>query len=248
MMARSLSRLIGVLLFSALACSLDTSPDETGPAQARSRPLVLLVAPVNGSVYAEGAQVELYAVAQDAAGVARLEFRIDEGPLAGSPAAAPGSDGSLSARATWTAQGIQGHLVTVEAFRADGSSMGTADVAVTVVQPAGGSSAPPPSAAPAVQPTAIPTPTTAPATSLDQGILTGPLARANQDGVTIRQGPGTTYPSVGTLSQGQAVQIVGHSSDSAWWAIAFGGGTAWVFAQLVAVEGDLTGVPLVAAP
>ena len=80
------------------------------------------------------------------------------------------------------------------------------------------------------------------------GILTGPLARVNSDNLYVRQGPGTNYPQVGALAQGDRVPIVGHNADFTWWAVSYGSGTGWVFASLVIVEGDTSQVPLVAAP
>jgi uncharacterized protein YraI len=66
--------------------------------------------------------------------------------------------------------------------------------------------------------------------------------------LNVRQGPDTRYPTVGTLPQGEQVQILGRNEDSTWWAVSFGGGTAWVFAELVTVEGDVSQVPVLPAP
>jgi uncharacterized protein YraI len=64
----------------------------------------------------------------------------------------------------------------------------------------------------------------------------------------VRQGPGTNYPTVGSLAQGDTAPIVGRNADSSWLAISFSGGTAWVFAGLITVEGDVSQLPLVAPP
>jgi hypothetical protein len=74
------------------------------------------------------------------------------------------------------------------------------------------------------------------------------VARSNVPNLNVRQGPGTSYPAVGTLQQGGTVPVVGRNSDSTWWAVTFSGGTAWVFAGLTTVDGNTSGLPLVAAP
>ena len=124
-----------LLALAVLACSVDFSSNSSNEEEAvdiQTVPLVLLLAPVNGSIYAEGTQVELAAIAQDSlALVSRLEFRVDDVPVGDVAAANPDGQPSLEARLTWTAEGKQGHLITVEGFRADGSSLGIDEVAVT---------------------------------------------------------------------------------------------------------------------
>ncbi|MBI5957471.1 MAG: SH3 domain-containing protein [Chloroflexi bacterium] len=251
---------MGLLVLAALACNFDTAPDSRVPG-VPAGPLVLLIAPVNGSAYAEGVAVQFYAIAQDSsAGVARLEFRLDSFPVGDVKANTPGGQPSLEAQMTWTAVDKRGHILTAEAFRADGSSLGSADVTLKVVDnPAGplsggGTNNSLPTFTPSgEQSTAIPTPTGQPvlssnSTPQDQVVLTGAVALVNTTSLNIRQGPGTNYPAVGSLVQGERVQIVGRSGDSQWWAVTYRGGTAWVLAQLTQVEGDISQIPLVAAP
>jgi uncharacterized protein YraI len=66
--------------------------------------------------------------------------------------------------------------------------------------------------------------------------------------LNVRQGPGTNYPAVNTLSQGDQVTVIGRNADSTWLAISFGGGAAWVIAESVSFEGDISQLPLVDAP
>lgn len=231
----------------ALACSLSSAPDDGADGQ--PGPLVLIVAPENRSVYAEGAEVALRAIAQEArTGVARLEFRINDTPVGEVTASDPNGQPSLDGIITWTAAGISGHLITVEAFRPDGSSMGLNDVTIRVAErpvarlPGETTGEQPP--------TSVPTPTAGAADvpPTDAVPLTGAVAQANVDELNLRQGPGTSYPPVGTLALGERVQIVGRSADDSWWAVAYGGGTAWVFAALTTTDGDVSDVPVVAAP
>lgn len=240
------------LVVGALACTLGNAADNAAQS-IQSKPLVVILVPVNGSTYAEGVRVELHAIAQEAGpGVARIEFRVDDHPVATVYANNPDGQPTLDARASWVAVDKRSHLITVEAFRADGSSLGLGDVAVKVTdapsaQRPGGSAPPTSGGTPS---TPIPTLTPAPIlpTSTSAVPLTGPIARAAVNGLNVRQGPDTAYPTVGILAQGEAVQIVGRNTDGSWWAVSYAGGTAWVFAALTTTEGNVSQVPLVAAP
>ena len=251
-----LSWIAVVLALAAVACNGELSAREANPQAIETKPLVQLLAPVDGSVYAEGTQVEFMAIAQDSlAGVARLEFRVDDFTVGEVTASDPAGQPSLEGRAPWQAAEQQNHIVNVEAFRADGSSLGESQWAGIKVAAApgapttgsGGESVSPPSGT-ASAATAVPTPTEAPPPPVDMGILTGPIARSTVPSLVIRQGPGTEYPMVGELKTGEQAQIVGRNADGTWWAIKFGAGTAWIFAELTATQGDTSQVPFVAAP
>lgn len=239
--------LLMVLVSAGLACSLG-NPAEVTTENLLEVPLVVILAPLNGSVIAEGVDVPLYAIAQDSGpGVTRLEFRVDDIPVGEVLAEQLDGQSSLMGRVNWPAAGNTGHLVTVEAFRADGSSLGISDVTVRVIEkpvaqlPAGGQPSGAPGGADATQ---IPTLTPAPT----RPVLPGVAARVTSADLNVRQGPGTTYPVVGTLQQGEVVEIVGRNAASDWWAITYRTGTAWVFASLLQPDGDVSQVPLVAAP
>ncbi len=141
MVARRLSMsLLGWLVLCALpalGCTLGRAA-QGDAGQIETRPLVLVLAPINGSVFAEGAQVQLYATALDPGGhAARIEFRIDDVPVGEAEAPISGGQDAFLARAEWTASDKRGHLLTVEAFRADGSSMGLSDVTLHVTDQPG---------------------------------------------------------------------------------------------------------------
>jgi hypothetical protein len=240
-----------LLLLAALACNVNFSTKDETPKNNQTAPLVLLLAPVNGSTYAEGTRVEFHAIAQDSlAGVSRIEFRVDDLPAAEAKTSDPsGQQPSLEAQFTWTASGKQGHLITVEAFRADGSSLGLYDVSIKVTdQPSAqtlavGTGAPPDNDSAGAGPgTAVPTPTQ---------VATPPPSSASNQAVTS-SGPGTHYSSPGIRVMGDSLPIVGRNTDSTWWAVMytdeFGDGTAWVLAALTVVEGDISQIPLVEAP
>ncbi|MCS7088679.1 MAG: SH3 domain-containing protein [Thermoflexales bacterium] len=50
----------------------------------------------------------------------------------------------------------------------------------------------------------------------------------------LRAGPGTFYPKLGQLNQGDVATVTGRTADSQWWRILHGGTEAWVFGALVA--------------
>ena len=268
--------LVIVLLAAAsLACSLSRNSSDTTAEDIDTRPLVALIAPVNGSTYAEGAIVQLYAIAQDSlSGVTRIEFRVDDAPVGEVTSPQPEGQASLEGIVQWTATGGTGHLITVEGFRANGSSLGLSDAAVRVAArpaeqatanalgldtssadntpaPAPDLPSPEPTTGqPVPQATSQPTspPANTPEAPAAPAAASGIPATVNTAELYVRQGPGTAYPTVGILHQGDTIQIVGRNADSSWWAVSYESGTAWVFAGLTSPQGDVSQVPLVAAP
>ena len=88
-----------------------------------------------------------------------------------------------------------------------------------------------------------PTPTSEPDTPTP---LPAPAIIAN-DTVNVRGGPGTSYPTVGSLAGGERAPILGRDSDNAWWQIDLGDSTeGWVYAQIVNTEGDVSGIAVAA--
>jgi len=260
-----------LLIVSSLSCSMSTTPEQDSDMQGsvRNNSLVVLLAPINNSTYAEGVQVDFHAIAQDTeSGVARIEFRVDDAPVGEVVSKQAGGESTLDAVISWVATGTTGHLVTAEAFRSDGSSLGLSDAAIKVVEkplaqlPLGNAqTAMPPSAAQSTSPgatdtdesTAIPslTPGSMPPASPSPSSSTSsgqPAAVVNVATVNVRQGPSTAYAVVGVLRQGDRVNIVGRNADSTWWAVSYSSGTAWVYAALTTTQGNVSGVPLVAAP
>jgi heat shock protein HslJ len=82
----------------------------------------------------------------------------------------------------------------------------------------------------------------------DPGVPTATVAVP--EGVFVRTGPGTNYPSLGVAPFGESGTIVGRSEDGQWWVIDapnVPAGQVWVSAAFVQVQnGD--NVPVVAAP
>jgi hypothetical protein len=68
---------------------------------------------------------------------------------------------------------------------------------------------------------------------------------AQEGGVNLRSGPGTTFSAVGRLEGGASARITGRYAD--WWQIDYGGTPAWV-ANWVVTDSDTGGVPEVVPP
>lgn len=94
----------------------------------------------------------------------------------------------------------------------------------------------------------------------DDPILTPtPTPTATPDGVVatvisgvqnVRTGPGTVFPVIGQLQEGEQVEIIGANNDFSWLVIEFRGQEAWIanLASLNEIFGDLDSVPLVVPP
>ena len=67
-------------------------------------------------------------------------------------------------------------------------------------------------------------------------------------GLNVRTGPGTAYPVIGVLTQGDVVEVVGKNATGTWLQIAYNERQAWIAAAYVDLTGSLAEVPEVAAP
>jgi hypothetical protein len=78
---------------------------------------------------------------------------------------------------------------------------------------------------------------------------TGGNAVVATDTLNVRGGPGTNYPVIGRLQQGDIVLITGRSSDSQWVKIAAQDiDQAWISAQYLVLFVDLPDIPVAQAP
>ena len=81
--------------------------------------------------------------------------------------------------------------------------------------------------------------TTTDSTTSDAAPTPTPMAKVvvNAAQVNARSGPGTEYGLSGSLTQGQAFDVVGKNADGTWWQFCcVNGQQAWVFGELVNVE------------
>lgn len=87
-----------------------------------------------------------------------------------------------------------------------------------------------------------PTPTlTLPAPTIAAAVYAEPIISAN-----LRYGPDPSYPRIGEIKKGEKYAVLRRHSQVPWYEIAYAGvasGRAWVYAELVTLEGDINLVP-----
>jgi hypothetical protein len=121
----------------------------------------------------------------------------------------------------------------------DDQPLPTATSAMPVVQPPAGG---------AIVPTFTPLPTVTPPLPTDTPQPTSapePMIVAQEGGVNLRSGPGTTFSVVGRLEGGSSARVTGRYAD--WWQVDYGGTSAWV-ANWVVSDSDTAGVSEVVPP
>lgn len=95
------------------------------------------------------------------------------------------------------------------------------------------------------EPTATPTDTPEPSATPTETPIPVPKVAADSQGLNVRSGPGTLYPVVGLMRQGDQADILARSSDGNWWQVMFGDGSdGWIFADLVTASGPVESVAL----
>jgi uncharacterized protein YraI len=101
-------------------------------------------------------------------------------------------------------------------------------------------------------PTATPTIPGGPTATLTRTpTLTPVTATALGTPVNLRTGPGQNFDIVVALNAGDTVPVIGQLIEFPWLLVAWPdapNGQAWVYAQLVQINGDITTVPVVALP
>ena len=98
-----------------------------------------------------------------------------------------------------------------------------------VVQVAVATFTPTPTPTPEATPTPVATPTPTP--------LAYAMATATGD-TNLRQGPGTNYPRVGLLKQGESLKIIGKNKKGDWWQLeGKDGKPVWIIANRVTTQG-----------
>jgi hypothetical protein len=66
-------------------------------------------------------------------------------------------------------------------------------------------------------------------------------------GVTnVRSGPGTSYPRIGEVRQGQSFEVTGKNQAGNWWQFSFDGRPAWISGDMVTANAAAAGVAVVA--
>ena len=100
-------------------------------------------------------------------------------------------------------------------------------------------------AAPTATSTPTPRPTATPTTR--PTVAAGSSFTVARETVNVRSGPGTNYPVVGRVSQGQTFTPDGRNQAGDWLRFSFTGGQGWVYAPLMTLTG-MDSLPVVNAP
>ncbi len=64
----------------------------------------------------------------------------------------------------------------------------------------------------------------------------------------VRNGPGTAYPKIGQLQEGQEFEVTGKNADGDWWQFDFNGKPGWVAASMVETNAAANDVQVAQAP
>ncbi|MBZ0310109.1 MAG: hypothetical protein K8I82_28875, partial [Anaerolineae bacterium] len=134
---KRLAWLILILMTASFACTLavgNTSEESVvRPVLASDRPAVILIAPKNGSRYALGTEILIYAEAGDLeTGVARIEvFENFDTPVGKIETATPQE--KLAGTVRWKPTIPQTYLIRVQAFRADDTPSSPQEISIEVV-------------------------------------------------------------------------------------------------------------------
>lgn len=248
MKASVFTRVVGLLLawfllLAATACGRSAQP---------ARPIAAITAPANGSTFFVGQPVAIAFTAADVKGVAQVELSIDGQPVRVELVNPPVN--SFAATHTWRPEVTGSHALELRAFNVDGQVSDLAQLAVTVLATAAETPSPTPvellpTPAPiAFTPTFTPLPPASPTAVVADN---KPLVMALV-GLNVRTGPGTAYPRLGRLAQGESAEITGRDQFTGWWQIVFvsdQGERGWVAAgSEFSTATNAGNVPVVAAP
>jgi hypothetical protein len=190
------------------------------------KPVAQITAPTNGQQLEAGREVILKFGASDVDGIVQLEVTIN-----GEPVYVETLDPAVNAFVAdyaWTPEKTGSYIIQAVAFSIDGDSSDPVQIVVTVTEPGGAlPPANPAAEQPSYQPTPTPTPPLLPTyTPTMESASTGdqvslkPMATALK-ALNVRTGPGTAFPVIGRLSDGESAEIVGRDEGGFWWQIVF---------------------------
>lgn len=241
-------------LIVALAVAL------AGCAGAAQPPSVVITAPAANSTVEANVPLTIQGIVSGenlpAAGVTRIEVVLDGMPLANAPVGEEARNATqLPIVLEWTPTTVGAHFIQFNVYGPQDALIVKSDAVVfTVSAPAPAptpqpTDTPPPPPTPTPEPTvatppAVTTTTEAPASP----VLETPLLTVTAEIVNVREGPGTTFATLGQLQAGQTAAVTGRSADGVWWQIAFQNGRGWVFGELVQVNAAAQSATVAQAP
>jgi uncharacterized protein YraI len=206
-------------------------------------PTAEIIAPISGAVIQAGQAIPVNVIANDDEAIARIELYVDNSLVESRVAPAGSALTTLSEQFNWSASMAGPHTLQARAYDV-ADQMGASPVVAVEVQMPGGQPTEIPSPTPGSgeEPT-LPPPTAPPATATPELALVTANVNAN-----VRSGPGTNYPVVGGLAEGETASVTGRNADSSWWQISYTGRSAWIANSVVTANAQAFNAPVVSAP
>ena len=253
------------VLTLALALALMLS-GLAGCGGAAQPPSVVITSPVANAAVEANTPITIQGVVSGdnlaGANITRIEVVLDGLPLANAPVGEEAKNAAqLPIQLEWTPTTAGAHFVQFNVYGPEDALIAKSDAVVFTVNPAAPTAtAPPPTPqpteTPAPPPTATPDAAAQPDTSAitattaapPASVLETPMLTVTAEIVNVREGPGTNYPSIGQLQNGQTAAVKGKSADGAWWQIAFQNGNGWVFGELAQANAAAQSVTVAQAP
>jgi uncharacterized protein YgiM (DUF1202 family) len=246
----------GGLLLAISACTESTPPAVSQP----TRPIAIIASPQSDTQVAVGQEVVITFTVADVKGVAQVELSVDGQPIHVEKVNPPVN--SFAGNKPWTPDKPGSHVIELRAFNIDNEPSDPAQVFITVTGTGGETPAPVSGTSTATSTVGITPDVTAitlipPSSSPTPG-ATNPPPTANQptvttrSGLNVRGGPGTDYPIIGRLTEGQTLVITGRNAETTWWQVVYPPGSnerGWISGdpQFTSAT-NIEGVPIVQAP
>ena len=116
-----------------VACGGGEEETPTPTSEPEGVPTVIIDSPPSGSQTAVGEEVFIQSTSSDEVGVLRVVLEVDGVQVGSDASADPNGQVSFSLLQSWVPQSTGDHIVTVTAFRADGTASTPATISVTVL-------------------------------------------------------------------------------------------------------------------
>jgi uncharacterized protein YgiM (DUF1202 family) len=235
---------VAVLLAAfATSCGGDGETEPTVPPGGQL-PTVVINQPADQALIPAGQAIDVQVVASHDQSVSRIELYIDNSLVESRMAPAGSALTTVQEVFRWSASIVGRHTLQARAYDATGQMGASPIIAVDVQVPGAPTSAPVQPTLPPAQATATPTVPPQPAASPTPE---QPLVTANVN-ANVRGGPGTNYPVVGALLEGDSAVVTGRNTDSSWWQISFQGGVAWIANSVATANAPAANAPVASAP
>lgn len=227
----------------------------TGTSSLQATPVVAITTPQNGSRFGVGEPVVVQFSAGDVQGVNQIELMIDGQPVRVENIDPPVN--SFVANHIWIPDSTGSHAIELRAFNVAGASSEPVKVFVTISEPLVGDVTATPTIIVPPLDTSSPTPVVpaevipAPTPAGQPVASSGPVVTALV-GLNVRSGPGTGYPVIGRLVEGQTAPITGRNPQGTWWQISYSsdpGQRGWISGSAqFSTATNAEGVLIVEAP